>query len=79
MRGSGRGCERQRDLTVNRVLRKHHTYRTPTGHTWRITDVRRKNVEAESVEAPGLTATISRSSMSGWTRVDDARIERRAA
>ena len=61
------------------ILRKHQTYRTPTGHTWRITDVRRTTVEAESGEAPGLRATISRSSMGGWTRVDDARTERRAA
>jgi len=52
------------------ILRKQDIYRTPTGHTWRITDVRRKTVEAESVEAPGLTATISRSSMSGWTQID---------
>lgn len=64
---------------MNRVLRKHDTYRTPTGHTWRITDVRRKHVEAESVEAPGLRATISRSEIEGWERVDDARTERRAA
>lgn len=61
------------------ILRRNDTYRGPTGHIWRITDVRRTTVEAEAVEAPGLKATISRSSMGGWTRVDDPRTERRAA
>lgn len=55
-------------------LKRGQIYEDPAGETWRITDVRRKEVSAEYLyegEPTGLTARISRRELAGWERLTE--------
>ena len=49
------------------ILRVGQAFTNDQGHTWRVLSVYRTKVWAESVTAPGLTATIKRRELESWT------------